>query len=92
MKHRIKQLLPILAAFFYYATPQNKWEEKLRALFPDHAVVVDDGNDNSTFFEGIAPGQGEIPYGAWVEPSCLGRAQDFLRLRKTSKMRKTFSA
>ena len=63
-----QQLLPILASFFYYATPQNKWEEKLHELFPVHAILVDDGNDNSTFFEGIAPGQGEIPYGAWVEP------------------------
>ena len=63
-----QQLLPILAAFFYYATPQNKWEQKLRALFPDHAVLVDDGRDNRSFFEGLAPGDGAIPYGAWVEP------------------------
>ena len=58
-----QQLLPIIAAFFYYATPQNQWQEKLRALFPEYAILVDDGEDNRAFFEG-----GEIPYGAWVEP------------------------
>ena len=58
-----QQLLPIIAAFFYYATPQNQWEEKLRSLFPEYAILVDDGEDNRAFFEG-----GEIPYGAWVEP------------------------
>ena len=63
-----QQLLPILAAFFYYATPQNKWEEKLHALFPEQMILVDDGRDNSSFFEGIVPGVGEIPYGAWAEP------------------------
>ena len=63
-----QQLLPILAAFFYYATPQNKWEEKLQALFPEPMILVNDGQDNSTFFEGIVPGVGEIPYGAWAEP------------------------
>ena len=63
-----QQLLPILAAFFYYATPQNKWEEKLHALFPEQTILVDDGQDNSTFFEGVVPGVGDIPYGAWAEP------------------------
>ncbi|MEE2874835.1 MAG: DUF6785 family protein, partial [Candidatus Latescibacterota bacterium] len=63
-----QQLLPILAAFFYYATPQNKWEEKLYALFPEQKILVDDGQDNSTFFEGAVPGVGDIPYGAWAEP------------------------
>ena len=63
-----QQLLPILAAFFYYATPANKWEEKLHQLFPQHAILVDDGADNSSFFEGIAPGTGAIPYAAWAEP------------------------
>ena len=58
-----QQLLPILAAFAYYGTPQNQWQEKLGPLLPEHAILVDDGKDNRAFFEG-----GEIPYGAWAEP------------------------
>ena len=58
-----QQLLPILAAFAYYGTPQNQWQEKLGPLLPERAVLVDDGADNRAFFEG-----GEIPYGAWAEP------------------------
>ena len=58
-----QQLLPILAAFAYYGTPQNQWQEKLGPLLPEHAILVDDGEDNRAFFEG-----GEIPYGAWAEP------------------------
>lgn len=58
-----QQLLPILAAFAYYGTPQNKWQETLSPLVPEPAILVDDGEDNRAFFEG-----GAIPYGAWVEP------------------------
>ena len=58
-----QQLLPILAAFAYYGTPQNQWQEKLGPLLPERAILVDDGEDNRVFFEG-----GEIPYGAWAEP------------------------
>ena len=58
-----QQLLPILAAFAYYGTPQNQWQEKLGPLLPERAILVDDGEDNRAFFEG-----GEIPYGAWAEP------------------------
>ena len=58
-----QQLLPILAAFAYYGTPQNKWQAQLGPLLPEHAILVDDGADNRAFFEG-----GAIPYGAWVEP------------------------
>ena len=58
-----QQLLPILASFAYYGTPQNQWQEKLGPLLPERAILVDDGADNRAFFEG-----GEIPYGAWVEP------------------------
>ena len=61
------QLLPSLTALFYYASPQNKWAEKLFPHFPEHRIMVDDGDGNRSFFEGTDRAAG-IPYEAWVEP------------------------
>jgi len=62
-----EQLLPIITAFFYYASPQNKWAERLLPHFPRHRILVDDGSDNQAFYEGLGAGA-EIPYAAWIEP------------------------
>ena len=62
-----QQLLPSLTALFYYASPQNKWVEKLFPQFPEQRIMVDDGNGNKAFYEGTER-VGEIPYEAWVEP------------------------
>jgi len=62
-----QQLLPALTAFFYYASPENSWAEKLLPVFPRHSLLVDDGNENQAFFEGTGSPP-DIPYGAWVEP------------------------
>ena len=62
------QLLPILTALFYYASPENHWAEKLFPHLPDRAIMVDDGNENRAFYEGIESTGGTIPYDAWVEP------------------------
>jgi len=61
-----QQLLPIITAFYYYASPQNKWLEKLSAHFPNRNILVDDGDENKPFFEGLE--ETTIPYEAWVEP------------------------
>jgi hypothetical protein len=62
------QLMPILTALFYYASPENKWEEKLFPHLPKHNIMVDDGDENRSFYEGIESTGGSIPYDAWVEP------------------------
>ena len=63
-----QQLLPGITAFFYYASPENKWLEKLLPHLPPHQVLVNDGRDNRAFYEGAAGL--EINYGTWVEPLC----------------------
>ncbi len=62
-----QQLLPTLTALFYYASPENDWLEKLLPHLPELAIVVNDGDGNRVFYEGVVGGS-EIPYGAWVEP------------------------
>ena len=62
-----EQLLPIITAFFYYASPQNKWAEKLLPHFPEHPILVDDGSQNRAFYEGLGTNP-DIPYDAWIEP------------------------
>jgi len=59
-----QQLLPAITAFFYYATPENKWIEKLLPLRSER-VLFDDGQQSEGFYEG---GVAEIPYAVWVEP------------------------
>ncbi len=62
-----QQLLPIISALAYYATPENKWAETLGPLLPKHAILVDDGTDNQTFYEGMGA-QAAVPWEAWIEP------------------------
>ncbi|MSR82561.1 MAG: hypothetical protein EXS58_06490 [Candidatus Latescibacteria bacterium] len=61
-----EQLLPMITALFYYASPQNKWQEKLFPHLPAKGLV-DDGQGNRAFYEGTG-GAGHIPYAAWAEP------------------------
>jgi hypothetical protein len=62
-----EQILPMISAVFYYASPQNKWAEKLFPHMPGRAMV-DDGDNNRLFYEGLETVDQAIPYGAWVEP------------------------
>jgi len=60
------QILPILAAPQYYATPQNQWAE---TVLP-HAkswIMPQDEEAIRGFFEGLAPGA-PIPWRAWLRP------------------------
>ena len=59
-----QQLLPAITAFFYYATPENKWIEKLLPLRSER-VLFDDGAQSKGFYEG---GVIDIPYDAWIVP------------------------
>lgn len=62
-----EQILPMITAIFYFASPQNKWREILFPHFSPHQVLVDDGEQGKSFYEGLSPGD-DIPYGSWIEP------------------------
>ena len=60
------QLCPMIAAPFYYATPENNWAEIIQPylkpwLFPQGQKVV------QYFFEGLPKGE-QIPWMAWIKP------------------------
>ena len=63
-----EQLLPIITAIFYFASPENQWVEKLFPHFPDRNILVNDGNGNKMLYEGVAKAGQSIPYADWVEP------------------------
>ncbi|MBQ37810.1 MAG: hypothetical protein CME04_15595 [Gemmatimonadaceae bacterium] len=63
-----QQLLPTLAAFFYYASPENDWLDRLLPHSPTRRVIVDDGHGNRAFFEGVGRTDVGIAYDAWIEP------------------------
>ena len=60
------QILPMLAAPFYYATPENRWAEILQPYIKPW--LVPHGAENiRTFFEGLPKGT-SIPWGTWLKP------------------------
>ena len=60
------QILAMLAAPFYYATPENRWAEILQPHIK--SWLVPQGTENiRTFFEGLPKGA-SIPWGAWLRP------------------------
>ena len=63
-----EELLPAITAIFYFASPENKWREILFPHFPEHPILVNDGNRNTAFYEGLSTPDQTIPYGAWAEP------------------------
>src|SRR3989339_584819 len=60
------QLLPILAAPSYYATPENHWAELILPHIKPW-LAPKDINITRPFFEGLPKG-GTIPWGAWALP------------------------
>ena len=60
------QLLPILAAPSYYATPQNKWAELILPHIKPW-ILPKDISVTAPFFEGLPKGV-SIPWGAWALP------------------------
>ena len=63
-----EQILSLITAIFYYASPENQWAEKLLPHSPHLQILVDDGAGNKAFYEGLPEAGGTIPYGVWVEP------------------------
>ena len=60
------QLLPMLAAPSYYATPQNKWAELILPHIKP-LILPKDISVTAPFFEGLPKGAA-IPWGAWALP------------------------
>lgn len=59
-------LLPIIAGLYYYATPENQWEQ----LFHPHVprwLAPQDYDAVRHFYEGLPAGK-PVPWGAWIEP------------------------
>ena len=62
----VSNLLPHLAGFVFYATPENGWESVVVPLLPDGLVIKDHGAAKG-FFEGLGS-EGRIPFRAWIGP------------------------
>ncbi len=60
------QLLPMLAAPSYYATPQNRWAELILPHIKPW-MLPKDISVTAPFFEGLPKGA-SIPWGAWALP------------------------
>lgn len=63
-------LLPAVTGMFYYASPENQWEELLFPHLPD-PILVNDGNANTDFYEGVGTSDFSIPYSLWLRPMLL---------------------
>lgn len=60
------QILPMLAAPFYYATPENRWAEIIQPHIK--SWLVPKGAENiRCFFEGLPKGA-SIPWMTWIKP------------------------
>ena len=61
------QLLPILTAPFYFATPENSWAEVIQPhikpwLVPQSQLAI------KYFYEGLPSWEGRLPWGIWLRP------------------------
>ena len=59
-------ILAVISGAFYYATPENHWEDKLIPDLPTW-IVPGDVEAIKMFYEGLPQGQ-PVPWGAWVAP------------------------
>ena len=65
-----EQFLPMITAIFYFATPENKWQERLFPFQQQNKILVNDGDGNKGFYEGLTPPD-TIPWSSWTEPLIL---------------------
>lgn len=59
-------LIPYMAGPFYFASPENRWEETLWPHFADW-LHPDPGRATTGLYEGLRPGT-PIPWGDWIGP------------------------
>jgi len=62
----VGQLLPIMTGVFYYASPENKWEDLLHPHLPDW--FAPHGEETIRYFYEGAPAGWKVPWGEWVGP------------------------
>ncbi len=65
-------LLPLMAAPYYYATASNRWVEEILPNLPK-AFLMNDREAAEKFFLGLKPGEA-IPWQPWVRPLLLWSA------------------
>lgn len=61
------QILPILAAPFYYALPENNWADILHPHIKTW-LVPQGQTQIRYFYEGLPAWETEVPWGIWVKP------------------------
>lgn len=59
-------LLGMITAPYYFASPENRWDELLLQYLPDWTVIPDRGLVRG-FYEGLPPGE-PVPWSAWLTP------------------------
>ena len=65
----VTNLFHILTRPFYYATPENSWEELVQPLIPTW-IAPRDPEVARYFYEGLPVGE-SIPWGAWIGPMAV---------------------
>ena len=60
-------LLAVIAAPYYYASPENRWADFLFEHVPSWAVPANADNAMGDFFAGLPPGR-TIPWSEWMVP------------------------
>jgi len=60
-------LIAIVAAPYYYASPENRWADFLWEYLPKWLVPSNDAGDMASFFTGLPAGEA-IPWPAWLIP------------------------
>ncbi len=58
--------IPVSASAYYYASPENKWDELFLHLAPTWFAPQDE-RAITTFFEGLRPGE-KLPWSQWYTP------------------------
>ncbi len=60
-------MISLMAAPYYFATPENGWREYLHPHLPTWLVPTNEHGAMTWFFEGL-PAGASIPWGVWVLP------------------------
>ncbi len=63
-------ILPAITGVFYYASPENDWAKILFPVLPEE-IMLNDGDENRTFYEGFGTKEFTIPWGIWLRPMAM---------------------
>lgn len=56
-----------ITAPYYFATPENRWEEYAYPYLPRWLFPSNDGGEMAAFYQGLLPGE-RLPWEVWVGP------------------------